>query len=273
MMKAIRLICISVFSVLPLAVFGQGGDTLYSNKVITNAQMLGIGGASILDTYLSLEEYSGWELRYVSHTIRRREGGRWFRMLMHQGSFAYADNRSGNGSEMAGMYTFTYGVHYNWDFMGGRFNVMAGAQADLDVGFLYNTRNGNNPAQARLALNIAPSAAATYRFRLGRVPMSARYQASVPLFGVMFSPNYGQSYYEIFSRGDYDHNVVPTTVASTPSLRQMLTVDFTLGKTTFRVGYLGDYRQAKVNNLKYHTYSNMFLIGFVRTFKLTNIIP
>ena len=236
MMKAIRLICISVFSVLPLAVFGQGGDTLYSNKVITNAQMLGI-------------------------------------MLMHQGSFAYADNRSGNGSEMAGMYTFTYGVHYNWDFMGGRFNVMAGAQADLDVGFLYNTRNGNNPAQARLALNIAPSAAATYRFRLGRVPMSARYQASVPLFGVMFSPNYGQSYYEIFSRGDYDHNVVPTTVASTPSLRQMLTVDFTLGRTTLRVGYLGDYRQAKVNNLKYHTYSNMFLIGFVRTFKLTNIIP
>ena len=247
MMKAIRLICISVFSVLPLAVFGQGGDTLYSNKVITNAQMLGIGGASILDTYLSPEEYSGWELRYVS--------------------------RSGNGSEMAGMYTFTYGVHYNWDFMGGRFNVMAGAQADLDVGFLYNTRNGNNPAQARLALNIAPSAAATYRFRLGRVPMSARYQASVPLFGVMFSPNYGQSYYEIFSRGDYDHNVVPTTVASTPSLRQMLTVDFTLGRTTLRVGYLGDYRQAKVNNLKYHTYSNMFLIGFVRTFKLTNIIP
>ena len=53
----------------------------------------------------------------------------------------------------------------------------------------------------------------------------------------------------------------------------MLTLDFTLGKTTLRVGYLGDFRQAKVNNLKYHTYSNMFLIGFVRTFKLTHIIP
>ena len=157
--------------------------------------------------------------------------------------------------------------------MGGKLNIMAGGQADIDLGFLYNTRNGNNPAQARLALNISPSAAAAYRFRLGNVPLKARYEVSAPLFGVMFSPNYGQSYYEIFSRGNYDHNVVPTTIATTPSLRQMLTLDFTLGKTTLRVGYLGDFRQAKVNNLKYHTYSNMFLIGFVRTFKLTHIIP
>ena len=174
---------------MPLAAFGQGGDTLYSNKVITNAQMLGIGAASMLDTYLSPEEYSGWELRYVSHTIRRREGRHWSRMLVHQGSFAYADNRAGNANEMSGMYTFTYGVHYNWDLLGGRLNIMAGGQADVEVGFLYNTRNGNNPAQARLALNIAPSAAAAYRFRLGRVPLKARYEVSAPVFGVMFSPN------------------------------------------------------------------------------------
>ena len=129
------------------------------------------------------------------------------------------------------------------------------------------------PLIVGLALNIAPSAAAAYRFRLGRVPLKARYEVSAPVLGVMFSPNYGQSYYEIFSRGDYDHNVVPTTFVSRPSLRQMLTLDFTLGRTTLRLGYLGDFRQAKVNNLKYHTYSNMLLIGFVRSFKLTNILP
>lgn len=272
-MKALKIFIVQALLILPAAMTAQEADTIPSAKVITNAQMLGVGGVNILDTYLSPEKYTGMEVRYISHTIRRREGARWSRMLVHQGSFAYADNRSGNGNEISGMYTFTYGVHYNWDLMGGKLNIMAGGQADIDLGFLYSTRNGNNPAQARLALNISPSAAAAYRFRLGNVPLKARYEVSAPLFGVMFSPNYGQSYYEIFSRGNYDHNVVPTTIATTPSLRQMLTLDFTLGKTTLRVGYLGDFRQAKVNNLKYHTYSNMFLIGFVRTFKLTHIIP
>ncbi len=272
-MKARLTFAVLTALAAPLTATAQAADTIPSAKVITNAQMIGVGAADILDTYLSPEKYSGMEFRYVSHTLRRREGRRWSRMLVHQGSFAYADNRAGEGGEMMGMYTFTYGVHYNWDFMGGRLNVIAGGQADAEVGFLYNTRNGNNPAQARLSLNIAPSAAVRYRFKLWNTPFSARYEVSAPLFGVMFSPNYGQSYYEIFSRGDYDHNVVPTTIASRPSLRQMLTLDFTLGKTTLRIGYLGDFRQAEVNNLKYHTYSNMVLIGFVRTFKLTNIIP
>ncbi len=272
-MKAIRSLLISTLVAVPSAVSAQVADTLRSDKVVVNAQMIGVGATSILDTYLSPEEYSGTELRYVSHTVRRREGRRWSRMLVHQGAFAYADNRSGNGNEMSGMYTFTYGLHYNWDLLGGRLNVMAGGQADVEAGFLYNTRNGNNPAQARLALNVSPSAAATYRFRLGRVPLAAHYEVSAPVLGLMFSPNYGQSYYEIFSRGNYDHNVVPTTFTNAPSLRNMLTLDFTLGRTTLRLGYLGDFRQAKVNNLKYHSYSNMLLIGFVRHFKITRIVP
>ena len=100
-----------------------------------------------------------------------------------------------------------------------------------------------------------------------------RYEASAPLIGLMFSPNYGQSYYEIFNKGNYDHNIVPVTTFSIPSLQQMLSLDFTLGRTTMRIGYLGNYRQAKVNNLKYHDYSHMIVFGLVRHFKITRIIP
>lgn len=248
-------------------------DTIPGNKVITNAQMIGIGSVQILDTYLSPEEYSGTEVRYLSHTERRREDSRWSRLLLHQGSFSYSKNRADNGNYVAGAYSFSYGIHFNWQFLGGRMNVRAGGQAGLNAGFLYNTRNGNNPAQARFSLDVSPSAAVSYRFRLGRVPFKAQYEAAVPLVGVMFSPNYGQSYYEIFTRGNYDHNVVPTTIGCMPSLRQMLTVDFTLCRATFRIGWLGDYRQAKVNSLKYHEYSNLLMIGIVRSFKLTKIIP
>lgn len=271
--KAARAaLCMTAF-MLPQRAFCQSADTIRSDKVITNAQMIGIGGVQILDTYLSPEEYSGTELRYLSHTIRQREGRKWSRLLLHQGSFSYSSNRAENGDYVAGAYQFSYGAHRNWQLLGGKMNIRAGGQADVYAGFLYNTRNGNNPAQGRLSLNLSPSAAVSYRFSLWNVPLKAQYEVSFPLVGVMFSPNYGQSYYEIFTKGNYDHNVVPTTIGSTPSLRNMLTLDFTLRRTTLRIGWLGDFRQAKVNSLKYHEYSNMLVIGIVRSFKLTKIVP
>lgn len=243
-------------------------------KVITNVRMLGAGSANILDTYISPKKYRGTELRYISHTTRMREWGtRVSRQIVHQGYISHTENRSGDGDEIAGMYCFSYGAHYNWTLCGGKLTLKAGGTLDAGIGFLYNTRNSNNPAQARMSLAVSPSAAAEWRFRIRRRPLSLRYEVGAPLVGVMFSPNYGQSYYEIFSRGDYDHNVVPTTIFSTPSLRQMLTLDLTLHRTTLRVGWLGDWQQAEVNNLKYHSYSNMLVVGIVRNFKITRVSP
>lgn len=98
--------------------------------------------------------------------------------------------------------------------------------------------------------------------------MVVRYQANLPFMGVMFSPEYGQSYYEIFSLGHGGRNVLFTSFHNAPSLRQMLTLDFPVGKTIMRAGYLCDIQQAKVNNLKSHFYSHNFMIGFVRNFHM-----
>ena len=57
-------------------------DTLRSGKVITNAQMIGIGAVNILDTYISPEIYRGSELRYVSHSTREN-GSKLSRELIH----------------------------------------------------------------------------------------------------------------------------------------------------------------------------------------------
>lgn len=246
-------------------------DTPDAGRMVTTARMVAVGATDILDTYLSQEKYKGTEVRYMSHSLSTKPGSNLSRLIIHQGMAAFADNRSGNGGEMEGMYNFQYGWLYNWRLYGGRLRVTAGATADATAGFLYNTHGSNNPAQARLNINITPTASAAYTLRWGNTPLTISYELAMPLAGMMFSPNYGQSYYEIFSRGNYDHNIVPTYFGNAPSMRNMLTIDIGLGSNALRIGYLGDIRQAKPNSLKQHKYTHAFLIGFIRTIKTVKV--
>ena len=277
--------CSCLRSALPLARARTAPDYLNTDTLVQlrqlhplreNALMLGVGYTDILDTYLSPEKYRGTDLRFLSHTRREKDSTCLVHQLLHEGCIATADNRSGNGGEIGGGYTFAYSLLRKWQMPVGscHLRLLAGGTAELSVGFLYNTRGSNNPAQARLALQLKPTVAADFDFRLFRRqqrPFTLHYEASAPLCGLMFSPNYGQSYYEIFSRGNYDHNCVPTTIASTPSLRQMLTLDFRALHTTWRIGYLGDWRQASVNNLKQHTYTHALVFGIVRRFRIEKL--
>ena len=234
------------------------------------SNMLAIGGTNILDTYLSAEKYSGIDARYVHHSTRPTHWRNISQTVIHQGELSFISNRADNNDEIGGMYNFQYHLRYNWWLCERKLQLEAGAGIDVNLGFLYNTRNSNNPAQARASVNLAPSVAASYRSYIKTMPFVIRYEAMAPLVGLLFSPNYGQSYYEIFNEGNYDHNIVPTTIGCTPSLRQMLTLDIKptrkWSRTWLRIGYMGDYQQAKVNNLKYHQYSHLFIIGVTKMF-------
>ena len=249
-------------------------DQLPTNrKITTTARMLGVSHAQVLDTYLSPEHYTGCDLRYISQTQREREGQRLSQLITQTGNVAYLKNRAESGNEIAGMYNFSYALHYGFHWFDRRLQLQVGGRVETNVGFIYNTHNSNNPAQARVFLHLAPSAVASYKAQVGNVPLLLRYELAVPMLGVMFSPNYGQSYYEIFSKGNYDHNVVPTTIVSAPSLRQMLTVDFPVLRSTVRFGYMGDIQQSHVNGLKTHVYTHGVVIGLVKRFSLIKLAP
>ena len=242
-----------------------------SIKVITSSRMVGIGATNVLDTYLSAEHFKGIGASFIATVERKSSHRKWSTLMEHEANLSLLHDRADSKKELEGAYNFYWGKLYNWHFFNDCLTIQAGGLANASLGVIYNTSNSNNPAQARAHLNVMPTGVASYRFVLFNKPVMARYELNLPLVGIMFSPNYGQSYYEIFNRGNYDHNIVPTTFVTAPEWRQMLTLEANItGKWTLRIGYIGNYQQYKVNQLKQHVYTHRFLIGFTHRI---SIIP
>jgi len=229
---------------------------------------VGIGHTNILDTYLSQEQFSGLGFTLLARVEREKPGSRWTTFLEHEANFSKAKDRAGQQSELQGDYTFFYGRLYRWRFP-HNWTIQAGGMLTANAGFIYNTGNGNNPAQGRLSAQLMPTATVSRDLQLFHRHCRLRYELQLPLLGLMFSPNYGQSYYEIFNRGNYDHNIVPTTFVSAPTFRQQFGVEYAVTPyTALTLSFLGYYQQSHVNNLKTHIYTHRFMIGFVRHFSI-----
>ena len=240
-------------------------DSASRNRIITRATMYGVGFTNVFDTYLSPQEYKGIDFRISRESMRmtRLMGGNVSLQTFFQADLGYTHNKVDNNNTFSGLANWNYGLHYNFPIT-SNFKLLAGGVGDFNGGFVYNLRNTNNPASARAYVNLDASGMAIWHLKIKRYPMVLRYQVNLPVMGVLFSPHYGQSYYEIFSLGNAGGVIKFTSLHNQPSLRQMLSIDLPIGYTKMRFSYLADLQQYKVNNIKTHTYSHVFMVGFVK---------
>ena len=233
--------------------------------------LYGIGHTNLLDTYLSPMEYTGPELRILRENIRNTKymDSKVYRQSLFQANVSLTENKAGTGSEFAFLANWNLAYHYSF-YKSGKWQLQAGPNLDLNGGMIYNMRNSNNPVNAKAYANLGASGMAIYHFKIKEHPFMLRYQLNVPLLGVMFSPEYGQPYYEMSIAKDFGKNIRFTSLHNQPSVRQFITLDFPIRKSTLRVGYVCDIQQAKVNHLKSHMWSHSFLIGFVKHFQIIN---
>ena len=239
-------------------------DSLEMHRFVTRSLTYGIGYSNIFDEYLSPQEYKGVDFRIARETMRLSKFNPNVSVQnFFQANISYTHNRADNNNTFAGLVNWNYGLHYQFHLT-DNFKLLAGGLANINGGFIYNLHNGNNPASARAYIDLDVSGMAIWTLMIKEKPVKLRYQLNVPLVGAMFSPHYGQSYYEIFSLGNKGGVIRFTSPHNHPSLRQMVSFDFPVGKSQLRLSYLCDIQQAKVNKIKSHSYSHVFMVGFVK---------
>ena len=189
------------------------------------------------------------------------------RQSLFQANVSMTNNHAGTSSEFTFLANWSLAYHYQYR-MNEHLKLLAGPYFDLNGGMIYNFRNSNNPVQAKAYANIGASGMVIYHLHIKEIPFTFRYQLNLPLLGLMFSPQYGQPYYEMSLSHDWDKNICITSLHNQPSVRQFLTVDIPIRSNQLRLGYTCDIQQSKVNQLKYHIWSHTFMVGFVRNFYL-----
>ena len=155
---------------------------------------------------------------------------------------------------------YSFAMLRRWHLLVGLW-LAGGGEAALTLGGLYNQRNSNNPATAKAAIGLGATAMASYHLRVGRLPLTFRYQVSLPVVGAYFSPAFGQSYYEMFYIGNTGGIVQFGAWHNRVDLRNYLSVDLHLGKMALRLGYRQLMRTTHVNHIDTQVLNHMFVLG------------
>ena len=236
-------------------------------RVTTRQWLWGIGGGNILDTYLSPFTYKGTDFSLLYQTERLAHWGRNnVTVKSHYNTHVcYANSPTDDGKALDAEFSALGGWHYNWHLSAWRIGL--GGLLEASGGFTYNTRNSNNPAQARLGTAVLVSAIVDYQFRFFSQKATASVEVNAQMLGVQFAPEYGQSYYEIFSLGHSDGVVHLTHLGNCPTMQAISTLTIPIKRAKLTFGYMADIRQSKLGGLKRHAWRNSFMLGYTRQFK------
>ncbi|MDR0836204.1 MAG: DUF3316 domain-containing protein [Tannerella sp.] len=234
---------------------------------VNEGTLLGIGGNILKDSYLSDEKYGGYGFRLMNERMKliNRPKYNMSKQQILSVDLSSTMNGAQNANLLYAAVNYSYGMHYRF-LPDPYFKILVGGNIHGFLGTVYSTRNGNNPMTLHADIDLNLSVLAIYEFRVKRHRLALRYQVETPFMGVLFSPDYDQSYYEIFSLGNTSEIIKFASFHNKQALRNYLTLDFPISGWTVRAGYFGNYYVTSINGLNRTIISNNFMLGFVKEF-------
>lgn len=253
----IMTICASAFCTRAQIITESG------QRPVTSVYSFEIGQARDLSTYLSPLYYDGLDLALSGSWTKSFQ--RWpDRCVMRFGSSVNIQ-RMLNPAGTAMMWGLT--ARFNWGLLWRKtllrdWQFTLGPMIDIYGGAMYLTRNSNNPVNALASAGLDLAGSVSYRFRLGRIPVEVADEVSVPTLSGFFSPQFGETYYEIYlgNRKGLAHF---GWWGNAMGVDNLLSLKLSLGRTGLMLGYRFDLRTFRADALKTQLLRNAFVIGII----------
>lgn len=221
------------------------------------------GYASIHDSYLTPITYHGLDLGLAYQAMRplHSRPDTWLWQLQVGADYNYVENKSRNNHLYKLMGDLSFDMQRRWNgVLNHRLEFSAGPMTQLRAGIVYDAVNSNNPVTVRAHWNVGAAGMAAWHTRLGRKPVTVRYQVQLPVVGVFFAPEYDESYYEIYL-GNHKNLAHLGWWGNRLDMTHYLGADLRMGKTTLRIGYRTRLEHWSVNHLKVHDVTHSLVLG------------
>ncbi len=244
-----------------LSVAAQADTVPESALPVQSMLMLDAGYASIHDSYLTPITYDGIDLGLSLEATRWASRYRWLWQLSVGADYNYVENNAKNNNLQKVMGDISFNMQHAWmGVLHPRLGFSAGPMAQLRAGIVYDAVNSNNPVTVRAHANLGATGMAWFNTHLGRLPVTLRYQAQLPVVGVFFAPEYDESYYEIYL-GNHKNLAHLGWWGNRFDMTNYLGADLHVRKVTLRIGYRNRLEHWTVNNLNVHDFTHALVFG------------
>lgn len=230
-------------------------------RPVTSSYTYEIGGATLANTYLTPLKYKGWDmaLNYERMQAMKFNPEKWVMRLTAGIDLNRTDNPAKNATMWRLVADFSWGMTYRFK-LPHNITLAGGGSTSLDLGCVYNARNGNNPVAVEAAWTVNLTGYASWNVKIGRLPVTLRYQPTIPLTGVFFSPDYGELFYEIYL-GNHSGLAHCAWWGNYFRMENLVTADLHLGATSLRVGFRNNILSTSINDITTRTITYSAVIG------------
>jgi hypothetical protein len=252
-----KLLCGVLMLAMPMALFAKKSknDSIY--RPLYTAFEINIGGAAWKEKPLSYFTFNGTNLSLSLEMMRACRGeSKW--VQQHQLRYIYNSGDmaiSGNGGSKVHLFNYTYGVMCH-SKVAPKFRLYYGPDINVMAGAISNIHGGNNPKTFKGDLSIGFTGMAVWDFKLGKLPVTSRYQMSLPVFSAFIQQKQGymaHSFADGWTFGSFGKHF---------NMRNRLHFDLHFSSWALRLGYNNDILTNYATSNHFQYVSHNFVLGF-----------